>query len=268
MNISRIRRVLFLLPITLVVGLISWFITDLGQIYEVTIKQIGFFGGGQLCPLPLYDAEGNSYEGFVWGHDAAGDYTGPAPLYYVEPSFYPIAQNNDPCWYPESLPPTIATQGIPIFPLQLNVRLINDRDRIRSGESTKLLAEAEFLDNFPENRSVSSVIATIPITASEQFDVYFNLRTTNFEFDPPNENQAKTILSLARKTNQSWIISPKKDTIGEQWFSVILYDDNGRSLAVADVITEVSHIGGFNPTFVAILSALGTFIIGLLQPRH
>ena len=265
---SRLRAFLvvfstfLLLFFTFVVGVTAWRLAKNRQSFKITILDVSFYGGGQICPTPLYDAQGNSYVGLVWGHYGSFEYAGPAPLFYVDPSEFPPGPPDDPCWYPEKIAPEVAVQGDTVFPLRLTVSL--GSEKIRSGESTRLFAEAAFIDRFPESPPDNSVISVIPITFTEQLDVYFALRTTNFEYSPSDEERIISALGLSRPTSHSWIISPEKDSLGEQWLSVVLYDTGGAFLAVADVKMEVTDISGFNPTLIAILSSIGAFVVGLL----
>ena len=250
-----------LISVPAVVGVITWRISEnLLRNIEITIKEVGFFGGGDLCPLYLYDVQGNRYGPFIWAH-VVDQYIGSAPLYYVKPStFLPGA---DDCQYPEKIPPDIAVTGETIFPLQLEVSV--DKT-IRQGESSKLSVKAAFSDVFSGNPPDNSVTFVARITSTGKLDVNFELRATNFEFDPPNEKPISSTLTLYKPTDYSWIISPKENVLGEQILTISLVDANeGYYLAFADTYLEVTDIGGLDPYLISALSSVGAFLIILFS---
>jgi hypothetical protein len=255
---------IWLLTVSSLIGFIVWKILDSRPSIQIELTEVTWIGGGQDCPIPLYDAQGNAHEGMVWGNIDYLTYKGPAPLYGVDPSNYPNESNGNPCWYPEKISSDIAVKGYPVYPMLLKVNLLNNTYKMRKGESTKLSAEAYLLDQFPGGPPENSVLFVVDAEATSVFDVYFSLDTTNFRFTPPNESAIISPLSISHPTRQEWIISPEENTLGEQLLGVAVNDSSTKNdLAGSMVSITVSDISGLNPSIASLLSAIGTFLLGL-----
>jgi hypothetical protein len=261
-----IRRlaIILLLVIATLIGFLLWKIFDSTTSFDIALTDVYSFGPVGECYVPLYDSQGNSHPVEYWSSIESLTYTGPAPLFLVDPSNYSDESNGDPCWYPERISSDIAVNGVKVYPFVLTVNLVNSADNVRKGESTKLSAEAKLLDEYPVASPDNSVMVGVAVESTSIPDVYFALDTTTFEFTPPNEPINTSSLSLSRPTHQDWIISPEADTLGEQSLSVHIFDKaTNDSLADADILITVREISGINPTFVAILGSSSTFLLGL-----
>jgi len=260
----RILAIILLVIIAILIGFIIWMILDSAESLVMALTDVYSFGPIGECFESLYDAQGNSHPVEYWSSIESLTYTGPAPLFLVDPDNYADESNGDPCWYPKKIASNIAVNGVKVYPLILTVNLINSADNVRKGESTKLSAEAKLLDQYPDAPPDNSVLAGVVLESTSIPDVYFTLDTTTFEFTPANEPINTSSLSLSRPIHQDWIISPESDALGEQSLSVHIYDRaTYDSLADVDLTIEVREISGINPTFVAILGSFSTFILGL-----
>lgn len=253
-----------LLIVAIGVGFIIWRLFYSPTTFDLGLTEVYSLGPVGECFVPLYDSQGNSHPVEYWSNIESLDYTGPAPLFLVDPGIYADESNGDPCWYPETVSANIAVNGVKVYPLVLSVNLVDSATDVKKGESTKLSAEAKVLDEFPDAPPDNAVLVGVAFEATSTPEVYFSLDTTTFEFTPPNESANTSSLSLSRPIQQDWIISPEADALGEQSLSVHMYDTaTFDSLVDADVIITVEEITGINPTIVAILSSFGTFLLGL-----
>lgn len=263
---ARAAAYVWLVTLSFLIGLVVWMILSARPAYQVVLTDVSWIGGGQLCPEPLFDAQGNSYPGIMWGNISAVAYKGPAPMYAVDASNFPSppSDNTDPCWFPEKISPDIAVQGTAIYPLVLTAKLVNHASFMKKGESTKLSAEAYIADQFPGEKPENSEVFGFPDNPSLVRNVEFSLFTTNFEYTPPDEPVRYAPLSIAQPAHEVWIISPKEGAVGEQNISVAVTEQGAEyDMANADVTVTVKEISGLNPSFVASLSAAGTFLLGL-----
>lgn len=250
-----------LLAVTASVGYLAWYGATMARLYLVDIGEVRSMGGA-LCPVPLYDASGNGYQGQVRGHAGTLTYSGPAPLYVVDTAVFPPNPTEDPCWFPETLPVAVVRAGQTVYPLLLEI--VFSDNRIRSGESAKLTASAAFLDTYPSSTPDNAVLMTVPMTIRDRLSVMFRLDTTKFDFTPANDVAITSTLGLAWPTEQTWIVAPRIDAVGNQWISAWLYNvSDARYLAVAYAKVQVRDLSGLNPTLIAVVSAIGTFAVGL-----
>jgi hypothetical protein len=250
-----------LLAVTASVSYLAWYASYMARLFQVDIEEVRAMGGN-LCPVPLYDINGNGYQGQVRGHAGTLTYSGPAPLYAVDPERFPPNPTEDACWYPATLPPALVREGRTVYPLLLAIELSDNR--LRSGESTKLTAKATFLDTYPAEPPENAVLTTVPMTIRDRMAVSMLLQTTKFDFTPSNAEAATSTLGLAWPTEQTWIIAPASDALGTQWLSARLYDAGARRyLAVAYTKILVRDLSGLSPALIAAISAAGTFAAGL-----
>lgn len=215
---------------------------------------LGVGGGG--CPVSsYYDSEGKKvkYDPIV-----KGLYSGPAPLFLIEP----LPNTSDPCGYPATVTPTLATGGAPVYPLVLSASI--EDARIKSGESTRVLVSATLADRYPPPVP-NSIFVPVPVT--DTIPLSFTLYTTTFDYSPGQDSSGLVSLDIEQPANFSWIISPKERVAGSQTLEVGL-DSERFDFPLFPIASafhlDVRHVTGLNVTFVGIVGAVGTFLAGLV----
>jgi hypothetical protein len=248
------KNLILLTLVSLILGVLAWYFTG-----TLTVKLIEYsyppIGAPCLSNFYLYDGNGKRYSE-VPGLSVS--YSGQAPLFDVGTS----RNDADGCpIFPDSVSPDIAQKSTTIYPLLME--LLIPADRIKSGESIIITTTAQVLNYFPDPNKLldNQVLFTFPFTANKSLEAYFILSTTTFDYSP--EEGAKVTLSLNKSITQRWVISPKENSRGPQSLSISLQADRLTN-ASADARLEVRPVTGLSPTLIAIITAIGSFLIGAL----
>jgi hypothetical protein len=120
------------------------------------------------------------------------------------------------------------------------------------------------MDTYPETPPEDAVLTTAPMTIRDRLHVSFSLQTTSFDVTSVEAATVTSTLGLAWPTEQTWIVAPEEGVLGNQWIAARLYDTlERRYLAIAYTKVLIRDLSGLNPTLIAVVSALGTFVVGL-----
>jgi hypothetical protein len=241
-----LSAIVFLALRYLMPGSSDWMVS----VASVESLPLGIGGGG--CFTSYYDREGIKVE---YDPITNGLYTGPAPLFLIEP----LPNTADPCGYPDVVTPTLATAGVPVYPLVLTA-VIEDK-RIKSGESTRLLATASLADRYPPTASMALFI---PVPVTSTIPLSFTLGTTTFDYTPGQQRIDYVGLDFERPASYSWIISPKESAAGRQTLVVGLDSERFFIPLIFGLHLNVRHITGLDVALVGSVGAAGTFLAGLL----
>ena len=259
---KRLQLAVLLFPILLLCsigfGLIARYFAITNSRIMIEVTSIAFKGeGGGSCGLYLYDKNGKSVG---CGEPLCTDYVGSAPLYHVDPRLA-YSKIED---YGNPIDPSLAQQGETYYPLVLNVFIASEQ--MRFGESMKITAEAKALESFPslhpnQQWECPSSLRAVHLVETESVPIFFSLDTTTFDFTPIGSGLSSRELSIHQAATQSWIVSPKENTLGKQILSIGLAAEQFN--LQADVILDVREVSGIDPNLAAMLSASGSFLLGL-----
>ncbi|MBU0511804.1 MAG: hypothetical protein KJ638_08915 [Chloroflexi bacterium] len=243
----------YVIVISLVIGVIVYSLSLKLSPVEIKINEILIGGRGGHCKgFFIYDDSGI-------GHNVFFDiisYTGPGPLYYVQPDLVNAKEIFSGCYeFPETISPSLVTSGIPYYPLDIEIKL-SSGDEINSNESALLDVSVNFSDEYSENSYA------IPFSQKDSHEVVFELQTTNFDYAPKNEEVKPSPITLSLPIIHRWVISPKDKTMGEQYLMVAVYIDNHQ--VPFEISLDVRSLIGTNPIVLAIGAAIGSGIIGML----
>lgn len=244
-----------------VVWILIWMVVADQYYQSVSISNVGYIGGGQICTRGLYDRNGNSQESFVWGQlnvDDPNRYVGPAPLY----SFLPeqINPNTDSfCDYPENISPTLAIQGEQVYPVLLTISV--GKPNLQTGESISIIAKSALMDGFPDEMPPDSAIGIVPITQSETINVSFRLDALGFDFSPTNDDSLTKQLGFGTPVIQSWLLAPQEAQRGMHLLGVGLEQIDQGLVVGASFELHVEDTSVLNPALVATISAMLAFLL-------
>jgi hypothetical protein len=253
------KKLIVAIMSSILVGLLVWGATRYTMSLlprEVIIKQIippSMIGMGG-CSGELYDTQGQAHEELF-----AVDYTGPAPLFEVDWSTLPITISSqlNSCYRPTNfIPSTFVRKGKTVYPLYFDAQI--SEHKIRVGESETIQIRAQISDTFVSGAH------PIRITSGEMLSSTFTLEAPNFSFNPQPKLSHPESIGIKQPIRQAWAIAPEENAVGKQDLLVTLsieYSDGYTTGFRAPIELEVRPFIGLNPTFLAIMTAAGIFIL-------
>lgn len=241
--ITELLKIAF---ISVILGVIFIFVLFEFAPLQVQFQNFASVGSGG-CLVPLYDGNGE-------GHLPPFDI--PSPLYGITIEDLQLPISSGCPEFPTHITPTLALQGRPLYPLIIDVSI--PRNWIRSGESVKLETKISLQEHFGPN-------AWRPFHENTQEQLWFNLQTTTFNFEPANDEERSFVLSRDQPIEQVWIISPKDNALGTQYLQIVLRNSDQAIYETEILEFEVRHWPGINPWYVGIIVAIGSFLTGSLK---
>ena len=226
--------------------------------------------GGPTCDVTYYDSHGVGHVGTI---DSL-DYTGPGPLYFIEPELTPVSGSRflyDCPVYAPSVPPTLTLRGLPVYPWSLTVAMPSVT--LKQGESRALSAQLAVDRVFTEENVGNVVPGEQPgewilytidsYTPTQETRIALQLEGAGMEIAPPPDRVIPVPVAFERPARQQWVIAPKEKSVGDQGLMVVAVEgDQRRTMALISV--KVESALPLSTTQLAMIGAIAGAIAWLL----